>query len=189
MFKSLFNPSLASQMSTLVLSTLLIRITLCLAVISCFDEAIRTPSDCRHILAHWPLTHVPDSSGLADAHAILNPSSPFSPSAQFLHGSCAISTFLFNSTNSLLPIILTQTSALTAWTLIRQVAISIVEQCVENQQSSVEQVGVGATGISALVGVRPSDMSYENQRLAMEHHRPPDWDIRYRLFWRSYYHV
>ena len=133
----------------------------CLAMLQCqapfthLDHPIPPiSSDCRQALAHMPLLDQDLREGSSNPLRLLSPSSPFLPQAQYCHESCVITIgYLEDSmqnslTESLtlfpaLPeqdrqdISLHEESVYLIWTLLRDTAERIVDQCVDHMKAGV----------------------------------------------------
>ena len=135
-------------LSLLILPIILIRASLCAAA-WCFSTSSlpSLPTDCRYILTHLPSIHTSVYNSSTDAHALLDPSSPFLPSAYFIHESCSIGFQLSSSTTgpSLL-IEMTETGVMESWKLMRTEAASIVDQCLDHGQAGVATDQLDAVG-------------------------------------------
>ena len=130
----------------LILRILLIRAVVCFNIY-CHDEGYDdvTPSDCQYILAHLPSFHALALQSHAGAHATLNPSTPFLPSAQIVHESCTVE-FYYNTekirSRRRPP---TRTGAFQAWARIRDSIIRVISQCVEHEVGGDDSDSIDGT--------------------------------------------
>ena len=121
-----------------LLIILITHITLC-AAIWCFDERSERapePHHCYHILTHLPeVNHDPLTNPYLNDTTPVDSSSPYTPTARFLHRSCFIGIDVRDHAMRMrLPIGLTRLNTMEAWQLVRETVANITLQCVEHSR-------------------------------------------------------
>ena len=188
------------QLPTILFIFLIAHIAPCLAISCYYGGSVHNiqnmPSDCRHILTHlpFPSTRNPHEPNLTGSDT-LDPSSPFFPSATFLHGACSM-VFDLRATATTHPVptssIRTET-AMSAWLQLRTIAERIMVQCTNKHLTGAKRGMMEGESLSYYVGIGPPNfhpwgvgIPLRQQLRAMD---SPDYGTQHDLKWTPFYFI